>query len=119
MNPREQTDGPPLPPSDAAVPLTGHPAPRTSRPRLFDNFPGAPRRHAPTPRPRHPRRAIRLQSVPTGCSSGVSALAQEATVAAVSIVAWAAAHRYLHLRLGKGVTAPARLRRAGGAPAVA
>jgi hypothetical protein len=48
----------------------------------------------------------------------VSALAQEATVAAVSIVAWAAAHRYLHLRLGKGVTAPARLRRAGGAPAV-
>ncbi|MDP9679502.1 hypothetical protein J2S47_000004 [Streptomyces griseoviridis] len=45
----------------------------------------------------------------------MSALAQEATVAAVSIVAWAAAHRYLHLRLGKGVTAPARLRRASGA----
>ncbi|GGU24839.1 MULTISPECIES: hypothetical protein [Streptomyces] len=36
----------------------------------------------------------------------------------MSIVAWAAAHRYLHLRLGKGVTAPARLRRASGAPAV-
>ncbi|BCJ56615.1 hypothetical protein C1I93_09520 [Micromonospora endophytica] len=49
----------------------------------------------------------------------MSTLAQEATVAAVSIVASAAAHRYLYLRLVKDVTASARLRRAGGATAVA
>ncbi|MDG9679015.1 metallophosphoesterase [Micromonospora sp. DH14] len=49
----------------------------------------------------------------------MSTLAQEATVAAVSIVVSVAAHRYLYLRLVKVVTASARLRRAGGAAAVA
>ncbi|MCX4918978.1 metallophosphoesterase [Streptomyces sp. NBC_00687] len=49
----------------------------------------------------------------------MSTLAQEATVAAVSIVASAAAHRYLYLRLVKDVTASARLRRAGRVTAVA
>ncbi|MFE7569481.1 metallophosphoesterase [Streptomyces sp. NPDC057539] len=47
----------------------------------------------------------------------MSTLAQEATVAAGSIVVSAAAHRYLYLRLVKDVTASARLRRAGGATA--
>ncbi|MFJ7496803.1 metallophosphoesterase [Streptomyces sp. NPDC097727] len=49
----------------------------------------------------------------------MSTLMQEATVAAASIVASAAGHRYLYLRLVKDVTASARLRRAGQATAVA
>ncbi|MCX5097639.1 metallophosphoesterase [Streptomyces sp. NBC_00365] len=49
----------------------------------------------------------------------MSTLAQEAAVAAASIVTSAAAHRYLYLRLVKDVTASARLRRAGRAAAVA
>ncbi|MFH8462463.1 metallophosphoesterase [Streptomyces sp. NPDC017991] len=49
----------------------------------------------------------------------MSTLAQEAAVAAASIVASAAAHRYLYLRLVKDVTVSARLRRAGRAAAIA
>ncbi|MEU6609463.1 metallophosphoesterase [Streptomyces shenzhenensis] len=49
----------------------------------------------------------------------MSTLAQEATVAAASIVVSAAGHRYLYLRLVKNVTASVRLRRAGQAAAVA
>ncbi|MEV6419908.1 metallophosphoesterase [Streptomyces sp. NPDC051662] len=49
----------------------------------------------------------------------MSTLAQEATVAATSIVVSAAGHRYLYLRLVKNVTASTRLRRAGQAAAAA
>ncbi|MFI8169848.1 metallophosphoesterase [Streptomyces sp. NPDC085931] len=49
----------------------------------------------------------------------MSTLAQDATIAAASIAAPAAAHRYLYLRLVKDVTTSTRLRRAGRTTAVA
>ncbi|RMB83454.1 metallophosphoesterase [Streptomyces shenzhenensis] len=48
----------------------------------------------------------------------MSSLAQEAAVVGTSIVVAAAAHRYLYVRLVKGVTASPRLRRAGQITAV-